>query len=343
MQNFASLEKSALEDAKKEFKLAYSKASDAYPNENLPLLDRIFALKIILFTEKLLYEKWPTLWRHEIENFFRIKIVSKAIKNRARSEFDTLKILASITYKGMYSECKEVLMQLVGRCPAFENLIFFNTNNLLKELKIESSSIRGDIITNNERRETLLHYAAERGLKDVLKELLLQDCDINAKSAFEGRTALHNAANSGSLECLKLLLLSGADANSVDDEMRTPLHDAVRSNHLDCLKELIAQGANVNAETKYGVTPLHFAACNSKLEYIQELIAHDADVNAQSFISGDTALHRAVSWGNVDCVKYLIEFGADPELTNNEGETALAMAMRMNITMCIECLQNVTK
>ena len=38
---------------------------------------------------------------------------------------------------------------------------------------------------------------------------------------------------------------------------------------------------------------------------------------------GETALHRAPFYGNLEVMKHLIANGADPELKNNDGKTAL--------------------
>ena len=39
--------------------------------------------------------------------------------------------------------------------------------------------------------------------------------------------------------------------------------------------------------------------------------------------SGETALHKAAWRGSAECVSVLLAAGADPEIRNNEGKTAL--------------------
>ena len=42
--------------------------------------------------------------------------------------------------------------------------------------------------------------------------------------------------------------------------------------------------------------------------------------------AGDTALHRAASWGRVDTVRLLLQHGADKTIRNKIGKTPLDLA-----------------
>jgi ankyrin repeat protein len=42
-----------------------------------------------------------------------------------------------------------------------------------------------------------------------------------------------------------------------------------------------------------------------------------------------TLLHDAVQEGNLSCVKWLLEIGADPRMKNHEGESPLMIAQRL--------------
>ena|SRR5271165_7068591 len=95
-------------------------------------------------------------------------------------------------------------------------------------------------------------------------------------------------------------------------------------------------------------TPLHIAACKGHLDCLNELIMMGANVNLQDK-GGGTALHqvfRTVRWtpqrNRIDCVKALIEAGADPKIRDKWGQTALSKAIDCNLKDCIEYLKNFT-
>ena len=64
---------------------------------------------------------------------------------------------------------------------------------------------------------------------------------------------------------------------------------------------------------------------NGKLDCVKALIEAGADLNAKEN-DGSTALHWAADNGKLDCVKALIEAGADLNAKENDGWTALHWA-----------------
>jgi len=164
-----------------------------------------------------------------------------------------------------------------------------------------------------------------------------------------GMSALHLAARQGYSDAAAALLAAGADVNqrSTGDQS-TPLLVAIINGHFDLAKQLLDKGANPNlAQTTNGVTPL-YAALNcqwsdkalypqprafeqqktSYLDLMQALLDHGADPNArltrkvwyaqydfdQSGVdeTGATPFFRAAYAADVDGMKLLIKYGADP-------------------------------
>ena len=66
-----------------------------------------------------------------------------------------------------------------------------------------------------------LHEAARKGNVEIVKMLLKEGADVNARDKY-GRTALYVAAWRGHVEIVKMLLKEGADVNAADNDGNTP-------------------------------------------------------------------------------------------------------------------------
>jgi uncharacterized protein len=108
------------------------------------------------------------------------------------------------------------------------------------------------------------------------------------------------------------------------DKDESPLMLASMKGHVELVNQLIAKDADVN---KTGWTPLHYAASGAKAPIILILLEHSAYVDAES-PNGSTPLMMAAMYGNVECVKLLLEAGADPTLKNQQGLNAAEFARR---------------
>ena len=132
---------------------------------------------------------------------------------------------------------------------------------------VESSS-------EEDRNNTPLHIAAEKGDVESIQRLIRQGHDINDRNSF-GETPLHLAASEGHLNAVKALLRVGADANAVDREGDTPLHMSSLDEHHEVSNELIKAGAKDNIVNIYGQTASDYAALNKKLEELDRQIEDD--------------------------------------------------------------------
>ena len=116
------------------------------------------------------------------------------------------------------------------------------------------------------------------------------------------------------------LLFQPIDANNL-----TSLHFAVQMNRKNVvyfLCKLISISKNsdndfkgINTPDIMGRTPLHNAAAKGNLEIINCLILNGSDVNAKT-ISGETPLMKAISFYQIDSVKFLLKWGSNPEMKN---------------------------
>lgn len=98
--------------------------------------------------------------------------------------------------------------------------------------------------------------------------------------------------------------------NRTDKAGRTKLFSATTAGHLDKIIELIESGADVNFKDNAGWTPLHEAALKGQFHIGEYLIRHGAEVNVRGF-GLDTPLHDACNSNSPECVKLLVDAGAD--------------------------------
>jgi ankyrin repeat protein len=154
----------------------------------------------------------------------------------------------------------------------------------------------------------------------------------------------------------QLLLDAGADVNQTTEYGWTPLLTATNNRHYKLAGYLIDRGADVNLANRGGWTPLYLATDNRNieggdypvprpdtdhLEFIKVLLEKGANPNARIkddtlsrtiftmqwfFEAGATPFVRAAQSGDMDLLKLLLKYGADPKIPTDYGDTALTAA-----------------
>ena len=207
--------------------------------------------------------------------------------------------------------------------------------------------------------DTCLHNAVSGGCsKEVLETIITHGADVNITNRSSG-TALMMACQKGNTAAMSVFLSSGANPNIPDEKGNTLLHIAMENNiSADTVQIVIDHGANVNATNKQNETPLVLASHNENVdavnmllkvgadtnisfndtclhhvlrrrcskEMLQAIINHGAEINATD-TNGRTALMIACAKGNSDAINTLLEAGADPKITDADGETCLYYAV----------------
>ncbi|XP_034937894.1 ankyrin-1-like [Chelonus insularis] len=115
------------------------------------------------------------------------------------------------------------------------------------------------------------------------------------------------------------------DSENINAKGWTPLFEACRTGNILAVKFLLENHDNPNATNQHGETALHLI-CSRKsattLQIIQLLLKHNADINAVNNI-GWSPLFVACISDNIAAVKSLLENHANPNLTDQDGETPL--------------------
>ena len=209
------------------------------------------------------------------------------------------------------------------------------------------------------RGQTALMWAAAEGHADVVARLAAAGADVDARSG-GGFTPLAFAVRAGYAAAVDALLAAGADVNLALPDGVSPLHLAVVNAHYDVALRLLEHGADAAAAGP-GWTPLHQlvwtrrpnrhynnpaafpAGTVSDLELARALVAHGADVNARQTAEprdgyrnmlnrrGATPFLLAAKAVDLELMRLLLDLGADPLLTNEDGATALLVAAGVGI------------
>ena len=84
------------------------------------------------------------------------------------------------------------------------------------------------------------------------------------------------------------------------------IHDAAKDGDADSVKKFLDQGVDINSQAgKWGNTPLHEAAFWGNVEVVRLLISKEANVDAKDYY-GCTPLHDAVDYGNLEILELLL-------------------------------------
>jgi ankyrin repeat protein len=184
-------------------------------------------------------------------------------------------------------------------------------------------------------------HSARHSVMDVIKALLAANVDPNPE------LRMHRPTRGG---------YTGRFSEPLLDTGATPLLRAAIANDMEVIQALLARGASPNINAM-GVTPLLVAAGagatgqrggtgatragGEAIALMDVLLQHGADVNAQvtgtktysmrnartpSTIEGMTALHLAAQAGRADLVRYLLDRGANPAITDSNGRKAIDLA-----------------
>uniref|UniRef100_A0A914DN02 Major sperm protein n=1 Tax=Acrobeloides nanus TaxID=290746 RepID=A0A914DN02_9BILA len=107
--------------------------------------------------------------------------------------------------------------------------------------------------------------------------------------------------------------------------------DAAYENQIEIVRYLLEKGADLNRKDMNGSIALHYAAQNkndNKL-IVELLLKHGADIEHQN-TEGETCLMTASSRNNIEVVCYLLEKGADSNIKDKYGRTALFYVVNEN-------------
>ncbi|XP_026673473.1 ankyrin repeat domain-containing protein 6-like [Ceratina calcarata] len=132
-----------------------------------------------------------------------------------------------------------------------------------------------DIKLKIQSGETLLHFAAQKGVEEICRLIIERGADVDAKDE-RGYTALHVAAESGQVRIMEILLNWDVDINTINKDGDTALHLASIACYDKAVRTLIENDCDVNIVNDDHKTALRLYCSKygsmDRLSMIQELL-----------------------------------------------------------------------
>lgn len=254
-----------------------------------------------------------------------------------------------VDYMGTWVGMPEVISDLEDEVDSFAQTKRWidGTEGLVAALQAEGFNFKAY------DAQVILKEAAQRGQTDTVQELLDAGVPLKPLAAPAPKEPYQEPlfAQVGWLDAasshpatLKVLLDAGASKGEQDDLNMALLH-AARAGQLESVRELIAAGADPNADFSKQVdeqssgnmtmsgpgsgSVLIGAATGGNPAVVQEILRYHPDLEARDR-QGNTAViaasedeGSASEEDRAECVRLLVEAGANVNARNNEGNTAL--------------------
>ncbi|KAK9874490.1 hypothetical protein WA026_002840 [Henosepilachna vigintioctopunctata] len=181
-----------------------------------------------------------------------------------------------------------------------------------------------------------------RKRRSVMKILRNSTHGINLRDK-NGWTVLLCVANLGNMSYTRKPLRMEADVNAISSNGFTPLHLACMSRHEECMDIILNYGPSMNIQHSKYCTPFHlyFLSGMQNERLLKKMLSKGADPNIQDK-SGNTALHLLANRNSLEKMKefarLLIEYDEDLNAINEEGETPVHTAVNANCGLLVDVL-----
>ncbi|XP_006835675.1 PREDICTED: ankyrin repeat and SOCS box protein 11 isoform X1 [Chrysochloris asiatica] len=183
-----------------------------------------------------------------------------------------------------------------------------------------AQGVNVNLVTIN--RVSSLHEACLGGHVACTKALLENGAHVNGVTV-HGATPLFNACCSGSAACVNVLLEFGAKAQ-LEAHLGSPIHEAVKRGHRECMEILLANNVNIDQEVPQLGTPLYVACTYQRVNCVKKLLELGANVDHGQWL--DTPLHAAARQSSAEVIHLLTDYGANLKRRNAQGSSALELA-----------------
>ena len=181
-------------------------------------------------------------------------------------------------------------------------------------------------------KDTITEFltAARKGHEDELRKMLKEAPNLVNCSNDQGQTALMFASTFNYVKCCEVLFESNVDVNKRDCAGNTPLHFA---RDITVAQGLLKRGASVTWKNVLGRSPLLEACIWGEMQLFEELLSKfSGRISEVKDKEGTTLLHLAtiskVEECRIDKINLLLSLGADVNEVNLCGRPAIVMACK---------------
>lgn len=191
------------------------------------------------------------------------------------------------------------------------------------------------------KHETPLMLAAKNGLTGTVSAMIENGAKIDKSfKAGGGKTALHFAAQAGQANTVRELLTLGAKANLKDGLGNTAIFYACKEGKSNVLEAFfIREGVDDSQLKTKNIESMLLIACSgaddqAALEAVKTLFQFGGSANCLQEKTGNSMLHIAVQHGHLKTASYLLkQTDAEPNAANFKGETAAFFVNGKNAAM----------
>nr|KAF6316225.1 hypothetical protein mPipKuh1_008729 [Pipistrellus kuhlii] len=166
--------------------------------------------------------------------------------------------------------------------PGLPTGLFLTAGSPEKKGKEANTGFGGPVVSSlyheeiiREEDKNIFDYCRENNIDHISKVIKSKNVDVNMKDE-EGRALLHWACDRGHKELVTVLLQYRADINSQDNEGQTALHYAAACEFLDIVELLLQSGADPTLRDQDGCLPEEVTGCKAVSLVLQQHTAGKA-------------------------------------------------------------------
>jgi len=198
------------------------------------------------------------------------------------------------------------------------NILFIPDNDGCTALHLASSTGNAEVVNlllkagaspgiRNNDGWSSLHLAAKYGNYECVELLVRADEGLCQALTNDKRSVLHLACSNSVTDVVKYFVGLGLDPSLKDSSGKNVIHFAAEAGQLQNLKYFLnLLPENINLVDNVGSTALQLASRKGSTKIVGQLIKSRAVTTIENNVTL-TPLHTAVKYGNLGCVKMLVE------------------------------------